>query len=318
MRSAREQRYGEEADARGAASGREATVTAEGLPEWLAPVARAAATIEPRQLSRFLPPEGGGRQSAVLILFGHGPRGPELLLMERAGIAALARRPALLPRRRPRPGGRRSGRARSGAGGAARGRGGDRSRPVRCAGLRRAAAALHPRQRLRGDARPGVVAPAEPGRRGRPGGDRPGLHGSRGGSHGPGPPCDHASIPVATPGPPSLSRTPWSGALRPESSTGSCTTPAGRFRGTVTRRSRWTGARETVSGVNVLDILLLVAAVWFAIIGYRQGFVVGILSVIGFLGGGLIAVYLLPVIWNEITGRRRRPAPSRPSRRWPS
>jgi S1-C subfamily serine protease len=56
-----------------------------------------------------------------------------------------------------------------------------------------------------------------------------------------------------------------------------------------------------VSGVNVLDILLLVAAVWFAIVGYRQGFVVGILSVIGFLGGGLVAVYLLPLIWNEIT-----------------
>ncbi|MFJ9415296.1 MarP family serine protease [Streptomyces sp. NPDC101227] len=54
--------------------------------------------------------------------------------------------------------------------------------------------------------------------------------------------------------------------------------------------------------MNVLDILLLVAAVWFAIVGYRQGFVVGILSVIGFLGGGLIAVYLLPLIWNEITG----------------
>ncbi|WP_346099778.1 MarP family serine protease [Streptomyces olivaceiscleroticus] len=53
--------------------------------------------------------------------------------------------------------------------------------------------------------------------------------------------------------------------------------------------------------MNVLDILLLVAAVWFAVVGYRQGFVVGILSVIGFLGGGLIAVYLLPVIWNEVT-----------------
>lgn len=56
-----------------------------------------------------------------------------------------------------------------------------------------------------------------------------------------------------------------------------------------------------MSGVNVLDILLLVAAVWFAIVGYRQGFVVGILSVLGFLGGGLIAVYVLPVIWNEVT-----------------
>ncbi|MGN9791921.1 MarP family serine protease [Streptomyces sp. OZ13] len=53
--------------------------------------------------------------------------------------------------------------------------------------------------------------------------------------------------------------------------------------------------------MNVLDILLLVAAVWFAIVGYRQGFVVGILSVIGFLGGGLVAVYLLPVIWGALT-----------------
>ncbi|MGW6459304.1 MarP family serine protease [Streptomyces sp. NPDC055078] len=56
--------------------------------------------------------------------------------------------------------------------------------------------------------------------------------------------------------------------------------------------------------MNVLDILLLVAAVWFAIIGYRQGFVVGILSVIGFLGGGLVAVYLLPVLWAELTDDR--------------
>ncbi|GAA2794158.1 MarP family serine protease [Streptomyces showdoensis] len=53
--------------------------------------------------------------------------------------------------------------------------------------------------------------------------------------------------------------------------------------------------------VNVLDIILLLAAVWFAIIGYRQGFVVGILSVVGFLGGGLVAVLLLPVIWNALT-----------------
>ena len=57
--------------------------------------------------------------------------------------------------------------------------------------------------------------------------------------------------------------------------------------------------------VNVLDILLLLAAVWFAVIGYRQGFVVGILSVFGFLGGGLIAVYLLPIFWDKATGPRR-------------
>ncbi|MFT2016172.1 NUDIX hydrolase [Streptomyces sp. 796.1] len=97
-------------------------VTEQGLPDWLRPVAEAARTIEPHQLSRFLPPKNGsGRQSAVLVLFGegtaaaqtgepartgaraadpvrpgspanphapgglHAPGGPELLLMERAG-----------------------------------------------------------------------------------------------------------------------------------------------------------------------------------------------------------------------------------------
>jgi len=61
------------------------TVTTEGLPTWLDPVVRAALTVEPEQLSRFLPPESGrGRQSAVLILFGEGAKGPELLLMERS------------------------------------------------------------------------------------------------------------------------------------------------------------------------------------------------------------------------------------------
>ncbi|MFJ2771239.1 NUDIX hydrolase [Streptomyces sp. NPDC087300] len=65
---------------------RDALLSTAGLPPWLAPVVRATETIEPRQLSRFLPPESGaGRQSAVLVLFGEGAKGPELLLMERAG-----------------------------------------------------------------------------------------------------------------------------------------------------------------------------------------------------------------------------------------
>ncbi|MEU9338370.1 CoA pyrophosphatase [Streptomyces sp. NPDC048290] len=60
-------------------------VSKDGLPQWLDPVVRCIETVEPPQLSRFLPPEdGGGRQSAVLILFGDGAGGPELLLMERA------------------------------------------------------------------------------------------------------------------------------------------------------------------------------------------------------------------------------------------
>lgn len=69
--------------ARGAgASGVE--VSAKGVPEWLEPVVEAVGTVRPEQLSRFLPPDGGGRQSAVLVLFGEGEFGPDLLLIERS------------------------------------------------------------------------------------------------------------------------------------------------------------------------------------------------------------------------------------------
>ncbi|MGI5349716.1 MarP family serine protease [Streptomyces sp. CA-250714] len=57
--------------------------------------------------------------------------------------------------------------------------------------------------------------------------------------------------------------------------------------------------------MNVLDVLLVVAAVWFAIVGYRQGFVVGILSVLGFLGGGLVALLVLPLLWDEFAAGNR-------------
>lgn len=59
-------------------------VSAEALPDWLGPLAAALPDIRPEQLSRFLPPPEGGRHSAVLILFGEGPRGPDLLIIERA------------------------------------------------------------------------------------------------------------------------------------------------------------------------------------------------------------------------------------------
>ncbi|MFD0267681.1 NUDIX hydrolase [Streptomyces sp. NPDC127106] len=70
----------------GSARRRDLRLSTQGLPDWLDPVVEAVRTVRPTQLSRFLPPEDGrGRQSAVLILFGRGPSGPELLLMERAG-----------------------------------------------------------------------------------------------------------------------------------------------------------------------------------------------------------------------------------------
>ena len=53
-------------------------------PDWLQPLAAALPEVRPEQLSRFLPPDEGGRHSAVLVLFGEGPQGPDVLFIERA------------------------------------------------------------------------------------------------------------------------------------------------------------------------------------------------------------------------------------------
>lgn len=54
------------------------------MPEWLRPLVQAVQSVPPEALSRFLPPEQGGRESAVLMLFGSGPDGPDVLLIERS------------------------------------------------------------------------------------------------------------------------------------------------------------------------------------------------------------------------------------------
>ena len=55
------------------------------LPSWLEPVRRGAAAITADELTRFVPPDDADvRQGAVLMLFGEGPSGPDLLLTERA------------------------------------------------------------------------------------------------------------------------------------------------------------------------------------------------------------------------------------------
>jgi 8-oxo-dGTP pyrophosphatase MutT (NUDIX family) len=54
------------------------------VPAWLQPLVDALPTVTPEQISRFLPPAEGGRHSAVLILFGEGSDGPDLLFIERA------------------------------------------------------------------------------------------------------------------------------------------------------------------------------------------------------------------------------------------
>jgi 8-oxo-dGTP pyrophosphatase MutT (NUDIX family) len=55
-----------------------------GLPDWLQPVAEAALGALPEEFSSFRPPADGGRAGAVLMLFGMGETGPDVLLIERA------------------------------------------------------------------------------------------------------------------------------------------------------------------------------------------------------------------------------------------
>jgi 8-oxo-dGTP pyrophosphatase MutT (NUDIX family) len=64
-------------------------------PEWLTRLLASAADADARDFTRFLPPPGGGRPAAVLILFGEGADGPDVLLIERAaGLRKHAGQPA--------------------------------------------------------------------------------------------------------------------------------------------------------------------------------------------------------------------------------
>lgn len=47
---------------------------------------------------------------------------------------------------------------------------------------------------------------------------------------------------------------------------------------------------------DLLDVILLVAILLFAVSGYRQGFVVGVLSFVGFLGGGVFGAVVAPTL----------------------
>lgn len=54
------------------------------VPAWLRPLLDAASTLRSEDLSPFAPPPGAQRHSAVLLLFGEGEQGPDLLLIERS------------------------------------------------------------------------------------------------------------------------------------------------------------------------------------------------------------------------------------------
>src|SRR5258708_10236826 len=62
-------------------------------------------------------------------------------------------------------------------------------------------------------------------------------------------------------------------------------------------------ALRTVPG-DLLDLVLIALASAFAVAGYRQGFIIGVLSFVGFTGGALAGIYLAPGIATVLTSRQ--------------
>lgn len=71
-------------------------MTQADIPRWLHPLRSSLAGTDVRTLTRFAPPSpDAGRPSAVLMLFGEGEAGPDLLLTQRAdGMRAHSGQPA--------------------------------------------------------------------------------------------------------------------------------------------------------------------------------------------------------------------------------
>ena len=133
---------------------------------WRRSVEAAQRASRVHDLTRFMPPEGSDpRRGAVLMLFAdratteaRRPRHRgELLLTERAHHMRSH------PGQVSFPGGTIDPGETAGRGGAARGRRGDRARPGRRRGLRRAARAVAAAEQLRGDAGAGLLARPRPG-----------------------------------------------------------------------------------------------------------------------------------------------------------
>jgi NUDIX domain len=74
-------------------SGSPAGEAGDEAPAWLRRLAAAAAVMDVPRVVR--PPASGGRRSAVLVLFGTGPHGPDLLYIQKnEGLRRHAGQPA--------------------------------------------------------------------------------------------------------------------------------------------------------------------------------------------------------------------------------
>lgn len=51
--------------------------------------------------------------------------------------------------------------------------------------------------------------------------------------------------------------------------------------------------------MDLLDLIIILICIGFAVSGYRQGFVVGVMSFFGFVGGLLIGVWLVPAVMSR-------------------
>src|SRR3954452_8773047 len=54
--------------------------------------------------------------------------------------------------------------------------------------------------------------------------------------------------------------------------------------------------------MDALDLFLIVMCIGFAFSGYRQGFLIGVLSFLGFLGGGVLGAHFAPSLHNVFGG----------------
>jgi S1-C subfamily serine protease len=54
----------------------------------------------------------------------------------------------------------------------------------------------------------------------------------------------------------------------------------------------------------MLDLVLIVLASAFAVAGYRQGFIIGVLSFFGFTGGAVLGIYLAPGLAMRLTSQQ--------------
>src|SRR5436190_5096087 len=59
--------------------------------------------------------------------------------------------------------------------------------------------------------------------------------------------------------------------------------------------------------MDLLDLLLIAVAAGFAVSGYRQGFLIGVLSFVGFLGGGVLGAKYAPALHEALGGTGQSP-----------